>query len=163
MHSLGNNSLLRFVVVWERWSLYLLNKRVNCKQELFFISLPGYLLHLVPVTRIEFRRINGRGDGWRRTTKGSTRSILTFFLHNENQSTIKIQTYNNKNPPMLDGVDRMEDASRILVWGTPRTTGCGGLMKIASASELILPSVLGEPLIDCLQEPMSGEKNSLFG
>ena len=33
---------------------------------------------------------------------------------------------------MSDGVDRMEDASRILVWGTPRTTGRGGHMKIAS-------------------------------
>ena len=30
--------------------------------------------------------------------------------------------------------------------------------KGAPVSELILPSVLGEPLADCLQEPMSGEK-----
>ena len=42
----------------------LLNKRLNCNQELFLVSLPGYPLHLVPVTRIEFRRIKGRGDGW---------------------------------------------------------------------------------------------------
>ena len=33
---------------------------------------------------------------------------------------------------MSDGADRTEDASRILVWGTPRTTGRGGHMKIAS-------------------------------
>ena len=33
---------------------------------------------------------------------------------------------------MSDGADRMEDASRILVWGTPRTTGHGGLMNISS-------------------------------
>ena len=61
-------------------------------------------------------------DG-RRTTKMQYSEYSDFFLHNENQSTIKIQTYNNGNPPMSDGADRMEDASRILVWGTPRTTG----------------------------------------
>ena len=33
---------------------------------------------------------------------------------------------------MSDGADRTEDASRILVWGTPRTTGRGGHMKITS-------------------------------
>ena len=33
---------------------------------------------------------------------------------------------------MSDGADRTEDASRILVWGTPRTTGRGGHMTIAS-------------------------------
>ena len=53
----------------------------------------------------------------------------TFF---NTTRTIKIQTYINGNPPMSDGVDRTEDASRILVWGTPRTTGRGGHMKIAS-------------------------------
>ena len=63
------------MVVWERRILCLLNKRVNCKQELFFFSLPGYLLHLVPVTRIEFRRrwiVEGQ-------LRDRTRSILTFF------------------------------------------------------------------------------------
>ena len=32
---------------------------------------------------------------------------------------------------MSDGADRMEDASRFLVWGTPRTTGRSGHMEIA--------------------------------
>ena len=64
--------------------------------------------------------------------RDSTRSILTFFKHNENQSTIKIQTYNNGNPPMSDGADRTEDASWILIWGTPMTTGRSGHEKFAS-------------------------------
>ena len=50
MHSLGNSSLLHFAIVWGRQSLCLLNKRVNCKQELSFISLPGYLLHMHSLT-----------------------------------------------------------------------------------------------------------------
>ena len=33
---------------------------------------------------------------------------------------------------MSDGADRTEDASRILVWGTPRTTGRSGHEKFAS-------------------------------
>ena len=33
---------------------------------------------------------------------------------------------------MSDGADRTEDAIRILVWGTPKTTGRSGHMKIAS-------------------------------
>ena len=33
---------------------------------------------------------------------------------------------------MSDVADKTEDAGRILVWGTPRTTGRGGHMKIAS-------------------------------
>ena len=37
--------------------------------------------------------------------RDSTRSIPIFFLHNENQSTIKIQTYTSGNPPKSDGVD----------------------------------------------------------
>ena len=35
-----------------------------------------------------------------------------FFLHNENQSTIKIQTDIGENPPKSDGVDEMVDMSR---------------------------------------------------
>ena len=64
--------------------------------------------------------------------RDSTRSIPTFFLHNENQSTIKIQTYIGGSPPKSDGADETGDANRILVWGTPRTTGRGGHMRIAS-------------------------------
>ena len=53
---------------------------------------------------------------------------------------VRIQTYISGNPPMSDGADRAEDASRILVWGTPRTTGRGGHMKIAS-----IRTVIGQP------------------
>ena len=44
-----------------------------------------------------------------------TRSIPTSYLHNENLSTIKIQTYISGNPPKSDGADETGDASRILV------------------------------------------------
>ena len=64
--------------------------------------------------------------------RDSTRSIPNFFLHNENQSTIKIQTYTIGNPPKSDGADETGGASRILVWDTPRTTGRGGHTRIAS-------------------------------
>ena len=62
--------------------------------------------------------------------RDSTRSIPTFVFHNENQSTIKMQTYISGSPPKSDGEDETGDASRILVWVTPRTTGRGGHMKI---------------------------------
>ena len=65
--------------------------------------------------------------------RDKTRSIPTFFLHNENQSTIKTQTYISRSPPKADGADEMGDASWILVWDTPRTTVRGGHMRIASA------------------------------
>ena len=55
-----------------------------------------------------------------------------FFLHNENQSTIKIQTYASGSPPKSDGADETGDASWILVPGTPRTTGRGRHMRIVS-------------------------------
>ena len=67
-----------------------------------------------------------------RTTKRQYSEYSDFFLHNENQSTIKILTYISRNPPKSDGVDETGDASRILVWGTPRTTGRGGHMRITS-------------------------------
>ena len=67
-----------------------------------------------------------------RTTKRQYSEYSDFFLHNENQSTIKIQTYISGNPPKSDGADKTGDASRILVWGTPRTTGRGGHMRISS-------------------------------
>ena len=53
-------------------------------------------------------------------------------LRDSTRSTIKVQTYISGNPPKSDGADETEDVSRILVWGTPRTTGRGGHMKIAS-------------------------------
>ena len=67
-----------------------------------------------------------------RTTKRQYSEYSDFFLHNENQSTIKIQTYISGNPPKSDGADETGDTSRILVWGTPRTTGRGGHMRITS-------------------------------
>ena len=70
-------------------------------------------------------------DGGRTTTRQYS-EYSDFFLHNENQSTIKIQTYISGSPPKSDGADETGDASRILVWGTPRITGRGGHMRIAS-------------------------------
>ena len=59
MHSLGNNSLLRVVVVWERRRLCYGIKPLNCNQELsLLLSLPSWVRYiLVPVTRIELRRV----------------------------------------------------------------------------------------------------------
>ena len=64
--------------------------------------------------------------------RDSTLSIPTFFLHNENQSTIKIQTSISGSPLRSDGVDETGDANQILVWVTHRTTGRGGHMMIGS-------------------------------
>ena len=44
-----------------------------------------------------------------------------FFLHKENQSTMKTQTDIGGNLPKSDGVDETEDVSRIRVWDIPRT------------------------------------------
>ena len=65
--------------------------------------------------------------------RDSTRSIPTFLLHNENQSTIKIQTYISRNPTKSDGADETGDASRILVWDTPRATSRGNHIQITSS------------------------------
>ena len=67
-----------------------------------------------------------------RTTKRQFSEYSDFLLHNENQSTIKIHTYISGSPPKSDGADETGDTSRILVWNTPRTTGRGGHMRIAS-------------------------------
>ena len=71
-------------------------------------------------------------DGGRTIIRDSTRSITISFLHNENQSTIKIQTYISGSPLRSDGVDKTGEANRILVWVTHRTTGRGGHMMIGS-------------------------------
>ena len=70
-------------------------------------------------------------DGGRTTTRQYS-EYSDFFLHNENQSTIKIHTYISRSPPKSDEADEMGDVSRILVWGKLRTTGPGGHMRIAS-------------------------------
>ena len=70
-------------------------------------------------------------DGGRATERQYS-EYSDFFLHNENQSTMKIQTYTSGSPPKSDGADEMGGTSRILVWGTPRTTGRGGHTRIAS-------------------------------
>ena len=64
--------------------------------------------------------------------RDSTRSIPIFFLHNENQSTIKIQTYISGSPLRSDGVDETGDANKILVRATHRTTGHSGHIMIGS-------------------------------
>ena len=49
--------------------------------------------------------------------RDSIRSIPNNFLHNENQSTIVMQTDNS------DGADETGDASRIRVWDMLKTIG----------------------------------------
>ena len=59
--------------------------------------------------------------GKRRWTAGeqrrdSTRSIPIFFQHNQNESTIEMQTSLSGSPLRSDGVDETGDANRTLVW-----------------------------------------------
>ena len=55
-----------------------------------------------------------------------------FFQHNENESTIEIQTSLSGSPLRSDGVDETGDANRTLVWVARRTTGRGGQTTIGS-------------------------------
>ena len=82
--------------------------------------------------------------------RDSTLSIPTF-LHNENQSTMKIQTYISGSPPKSDGADETGDASRILVWGTPRTTGRSGLSGQNSRRAASVEPEVGQPAIGYLK------------
>ena len=61
-----------------------------------------------------------------RTCPDSTRSIPTFFQHNENENTNEMQTSPRGNPLKSDGVDGTGDANQTLVLVTHRTTGRGG-------------------------------------
>ena len=56
---------------------------------------------------------------------GRTTSIPIFFQHNENESTIEMQTSLSGSPLRSDGVDETGDANRTLVWVARRTTGHG--------------------------------------
>ena len=63
--------------------------------------------------------------------RDSTRSIPTFFTQREpeyDQDTDLRQ----RESTQVRRADETGDASRILVWGTPRTTGRGGHTRIAS-------------------------------
>ena len=53
----------------------------------------------------------------------------------------------------------LTDERAQLARTAPGVTPVDSSEKGAPVRELIWPSVLGEPLADCLQEPMSGEKN----
>ena len=61
-----------------------------------------------------------------RTTERQHSEYSEFFLHNENQSTIEIQTNTSENPPISDGADETGDVSRILVWDMAKTIGRSG-------------------------------------
>ena len=91
------------------------------------IPFPNVRFNLVPVTRIEFGRIKGRGDGQRENKDDTVLGIFRFFFQqNENESTIEMQTSLSRSPLRSDGVDETGDANRTLVWVTRRTTGRGG-------------------------------------
>ena len=61
----------------------------------------------------------------RRTTTRQYSEYSDFFQHNENESTIKIQTSLDESPLGSAGMDETGDANRTLVWVTHRTTGRG--------------------------------------
>ena len=87
---------------------------------------PGYSLQFGAVTRIEFRQMKGRGDGLQKDNYETVLGVFQFvFQHNENESTIKIQTSLDESPLGSVGMDEMADANRTLVWVTHRTTGRG--------------------------------------
>ena len=71
-------------------------------------------------------------DGGRTTKRQYSEYSDFFYYTTRTRVTIKIQTYMSGSPPMSDGADETGDASRILVWVTPMTTGRGRHMKIAS-------------------------------
>ena len=53
----------------------------------------------------------------------------------------------------------LTDERAQLARAAPGVTPVDSFEKGAPVRELIWPSVLGEPLVDCLQEPMPGEKS----
>ena len=71
------------------------------------------------------------------------RKYSDFFLHNENQSTIKIQTDIDENPPKSDGVDETVDVSRIRVWDIPRTVIRSGGRRIENVEKYANQRVIG--------------------
>ena len=68
-------------------------------------------------------------DG-RRTTKRHYSEYSDFFLTQREPEYDHDTDLQQRESTHVRWADRMEDASRILVWGTPRTTGRGGHMKI---------------------------------
>ena len=68
--------------------------------------------------------------------RDSARSIPNFFQHNENESTIEIQTSLSRSPLRSDGVDETGDVNQTLVWVACRTTGRGGQTTIGSIRTL---------------------------
>ena len=85
----------------------------------------------MPVTRIEFGRIKGRGDGQRENYDETVLGVFRF-QHNKNESTVEMQTSLSGSPLRSDGVDETGDANRTLVWVARRTTGRGGETTIGS-------------------------------
>ena len=63
-----------------------------------------------------------------RITKRQYSEYSDFFFTQREPEYDQDKTYISGNPPKSDGADETGDVSRILVWGTPRTTGCGGHM-----------------------------------
>ena len=57
----------------------------------------------------------------------------------------------------------LTDERAQLARAAPGVTPVDSFEKGVPVRELIWPSVLGEPLVDCLQEPMPGEKSLEYG
>ena len=121
------------------------------------------------MTRIEFGRIKGRGDGQRENNDRTVLGVFQFFSqHNENESTIEIQTSLSGSPLRSDGVDETGDANRTVVWVARRTTGRGGQTTIGSIRTLSLrrwnsrraakaEREVGQPSIGYLRRRLSTE------
>ena len=110
MHSLGNEIPSYAVsVVWERQEHLLLNKWFNCNPELFPTTLLlDVRYNLVPVARIEFRRIKGRGDGRRKDNDETV-----FGVFRKNSTTQREYDRDNQWDITSDGPDSTTSGSDI--------------------------------------------------
>ena len=69
-----------------------------------------------------------------------SRQYSEYFLHNENENTIEMQTSPRGNPLKSDGVDGTGDANQTLVLVAHRTTGRGGQATLGSIQKTEQPA-----------------------
>ena len=110
--------------------------------------------------------MKGRGDGQQKDNYETVLGVFRlFFQHNENESTIKIQTSLSESPLRSVGVDETGDANRTLVWVTHRTTGQGIQTMIGQNSRRAanVERELGQPSIVYLKRRLYTEtQRALF-
>ena len=81
-----------------------------------------------------------------------TRSIPTFFLHNENENTNEMQTSLSGSPLRSDGVDGTGDANQTVVLDVHRTTGRGGQAMLGSIRTHLLRRRNSRRVVNAEQE-----------